>query len=127
MFEENSEAVRDNIATKANRNRSDPELDVGDFVKIIRRPCNYSEFKSSFVAWSSTVHRVERVVYENGSRMYKVADRPRPLFRHEFIKVEDVASAPTRRVRGKQELAALLRRTGYSREARSYVDELARA
>ena len=85
---------------------------MGDLVKIIRKPGKYSEFKSGFVAWSSTVHRVERVVYENGSRMYKVADRPRPLFRHELIKVEEVASAPRRRVRGKQEPAALLRRTG---------------
>ena len=112
VLEENSEAVRDNIAAKAKRNRSDPELDVGDFVKIIRKPGKYSEFKSGFVAWSTTVHQVERIVYENGSRMYKLADRPRPLFRHELLMIEDVASAPSRRVRGKQAPAALLRRTG---------------
>ena len=112
VLEENSETVRDNIAAKAKRNRSDPELGVGDFVNIIRKPGKYSEFKSGFVAWSSTVHRVGRVVYESGSRMYKVVDRPRPLFRHELLKVEDVASAPRRRVSGKQEPVALLRRTG---------------
>ena len=109
-LEENAGTVKENITEKANRNRSYPELDIGDNVKIIRKPGKYAEFKAGFVNWSITTHRVESIEYENGSRVYKVSQRVRPLLRHELLKVEAVERAPRRRVAGKQEPAALIQR-----------------
>ena len=105
----NAEKVKYNITSKAKSNRTYPDLAVGDLVKILRKPGKYAEFKAGFVAWSTSTHQVESINYENGSKVFKVSQRVRPLLMHELLKVEGAERAPRKRVVGKQEPAAQLR------------------
>ena len=107
---ENFWGVMARIEMKAMNNRTYPELNVGDTVKIIRKPGKYGEFKAGFVNWSMTVHAVEETTYRHGSRMYKVSDRDRPLLRHELLKVEGVERAPAQRLSRKSRPEELFRR-----------------
>ena len=101
--------IRDNIQDRARFNRKYPEVDVGDQVKIIRKPGKYSEYKSGFVAWSTEVYTVTAVSYNIlGQRQYSLNNYSTPLLRHELLKIEGVEAPSFRRVTGKQGVAALL-------------------
>jgi hypothetical protein len=109
LLEENANKIKETSA-KAQHTRHYSDLEVGDTVKIIQKPGTYSEFEAGFVGWSKTKHQVESIEYENGSRVYKVSQRVKPLLRHELLKIEAAESAQKRRIVGKQEPAALIQR-----------------
>ena len=106
---ENRQETLESIMRHAINNRKYPELEVGDMVKVIRKPGKYSEYKTSFIAWSDRIHNVVEVVPANsGLRTYRLDGVSRPLMRHELLRVDGVEQPPLRRVAGKQPTAALL-------------------
>ena len=107
-----TDKIRNSIIDHAIHNRNYPNLHVGDMVKVIRKPGKYSEYKTGFNAWGEETFRVEDVIIStNGLNMYKLEGRPRPLLRHELLRVEGVQRPPLLRVTGKQSTGALLQRT----------------
>jgi hypothetical protein len=99
---DNEEAVHARIESRARWNRSYPEIEVGDRVKIIRKPGKYSEYKASFNSWSEKAYTVASITHENGQARYFLAgySEPgsghvrKPLLRHELLRVEGVEPAP---------------------------------
>lgn len=106
---ENVALIRDNMQERARFNRKYSDIDVGDQVKIIRKPGKYSEYKSGFVAWSSEVYTISSISYNvMGQRQYNLSNYSTPLLRHELLKIEGSETPNLRRVEGKQEVSALL-------------------
>ena len=64
------EELRGRIAGKAHFNRKYPEIKVGDFVKLLRKPGKYGEYKTGFQAWSTERHRVSKIEYRNGDKVF---------------------------------------------------------
>jgi hypothetical protein len=91
-----------NIDRKAHRRRKYHGLQVGDNVKIIRKPGKYSEYKAGFVAWQTEVRTVEEIYYDNGVKLYKVSGFTKPMMRHELLKIQGVEAAPRERLRAQQ-------------------------
>ena len=98
-----AQEIRETTESTAHFNRKYPSLSVGDRVKVIRKPGKYSEFKANFNSWSQDAFTVEQITIDDGSTLYKLSDRVRPLMRHELLKVEDVQKTPRRRVMQKSE------------------------
>lgn len=88
------EELRGRIAGKAHFNRKYPDIKVGDFVKLLRKPGKYGEYKTGFQAWSTERHRVSKIEYQNGDKVFFLEGQPRPYRNHEILKVEDVQKPP---------------------------------
>ena len=74
-----------NISMKAKKEKIYPELRVGDKVKILRKKAiTEKERTSHFLKGEYTV---EEITQKLGQNYYKLADYPRPLMRHELLKV----------------------------------------
>ena len=74
-----------NISMKAKKEKIYPELRVGDKVKILRKKAiTEKERTSHFLKGEYTVEEITQIL---GQNYYKLADYPRPLMRHELLKV----------------------------------------
>ena len=102
--------IRDTTADKAHFDLKYPLIGFGDRVKILRKPGKYGDFKSHFVAWSEATYKVEEITYDSGNPVFKLEDRSKRLRLHEIFKVDGVEKAPKLKIKGKQEIAAQLRR-----------------
>jgi hypothetical protein len=99
---QNREAASQAITSAArNLRRYDP-VNVGDSVRVIRKPGKYSEFKAGFNNWSDRIYRVESIESVDGQAHYKLEGYPRDLLRHELLKIEGAERAPRVRLRFKQ-------------------------
>ena len=77
--------VKLNISMNARKTRVYPDLDVSSWVKILRKK-GISE-KAQTSHWLKEVFTVERIESKLGQKYYYVNGRPRPLLRHELLKV----------------------------------------
>ena len=74
-----------NVSMKASKEKIYPELDVGDKVKILRKKAiTEKERTSHFLKGEYTVEEISQKL---GQKYYKMSDYPRPLIRHELLKV----------------------------------------
>ena len=74
-----------NVASKANKGKIYPELFVGDKVKIMRKKAiTEKERTSNFLKGEYTVKAINE---KSGQKYFTLADYPRPLLRHELLKV----------------------------------------
>ena len=74
-----------NISMKAKKEKLYPELKVGDKVKIIRKKAiTEKERTSHFLKGEYTVEEITTKLKQN---YYKLTDYPRPLMRHDIVKV----------------------------------------
>jgi transposase InsO family protein len=96
-----------NIDRKAHRRRKYHGLQVGDSVKIIRKPGKYSEYKAGFISWHPEIRIVEEIYYDNGVKIYKVSGYKKHMMRHEMLKIQGVENAPRERLRAQQAELAL--------------------
>ena len=74
-----------NVSMKAKKEKLYPELKVGDKVKIIRKKAiTEKERTSHFLKGEYTVEEITTKLKQN---YYKLTDYPRPLMRHDIVKV----------------------------------------
>ena len=119
---EEVKAIREAIESEPRANRKYEDIEVGDLVKVIRKPGKYSEYKTNFNAWGTEVYKVEKIVVGvNGLLLYKLERRARPLLRHELLRVGDVQRPPQMRVTGKSSTSKLLRSTPTSAATKEAV------
>ena len=82
---ENEFKSKMNVSMKAKKEKMYPELNVGDKVKILRKKAiTEKERTSHFLQGEYTV---EEITQKLGQKYYKMTDYPRPLMRHELLKV----------------------------------------
>ena len=74
-----------NVASKAKKERIYPELEIGDKVKIMRKKLITEKERTSHFLKGEYV--VEEISEKLGQKYYKLTDYPRPLLRHELLKV----------------------------------------
>ena len=74
-----------NISMKAKKEKIYPELRVGDKVKILRKKAKTEKERTSHFLQGE--YTVEEITQKLGQNYYKLADYPRPLMRHELLKV----------------------------------------
>ena len=74
-----------NVASKAKKEKIYPELNVGDKVKIKRKKLITEKERTSH--WLKGEYTVESISEKLGQKYYKLTDYPRPLLRHELLKV----------------------------------------
>lgn len=98
------EELRARIGGKGKTNRKYPQINVGDRVKVMRKPGKYGEHKIGFVAWSRDTYRVERIEYEDGDPLFHLEGvlDSRPYRLHEILKVDGVEKPRATRVKVKQ-------------------------
>ncbi len=98
--------IRERIAGKAHFNRKYPTINVGDYVKILRKPGKFGEFKIGFVAWTKETYRVNKIEYQEGSPLFFLEgipdDRNRPYRQHEILKVKGTEKPANIRITGKR-------------------------
>ena len=91
-----------------------PEINIGDRVKIYRKPGKFAEMKEGFQYWSTRVYEVIDKWTENDMPVYKLEGYENPVRNHDILKVEGVEQARRKRVVGKQsETAAWFRHHMY--------------
>ena len=74
-----------NVSLKAKKERTYPEINVGDKVKILRKKAiTEKERTSHFLKGEYTV---EEITTKLKQKYYKLSDYPRPLMRHDIVKV----------------------------------------
>ncbi len=98
------EELRGRIEGKGHSNRKYPQIDVGSYVKVMRKPGKYGEHKIGFAAWSKEAYKVERIEYQEGAPLFFLEGTvdKRPYRLHEILKVEGVEKPPTTRAKTKQ-------------------------
>ena len=77
--------VKLNISLQAKRNRTYPEIEVGDSVKIMRKKGISEEDRTSH--WVKTPQTVKRIDKELGQNYYYLENDSRGYLRHELLKV----------------------------------------
>ena len=77
--------VKLNISLQAKRNRTCPEVDVGDRVKIMRKKGISEKERTSH--WVRTPQTVKRIDKKLGQNYYFLDDEKRGYLRHELLKV----------------------------------------
>ena len=70
---------------KAKRNRTYPDVNVGDYVKIFHKKTT-AQAKQQVSYFSKEKHEILSIVKQHGQSFYKV-DGQRPLLRNEMLKV----------------------------------------
>ena len=78
--------VKLNISMNARKTRVYPDLDVSSQVKIMRKK-GISE-KAHTSHWLKEIFTIERIETKLGQKYYYVNGRPKPLLRHELLKVD---------------------------------------
>ena len=74
-----------NVSMRAKKERTYPELKVGDKVRILRKKAiTEKERTSHFLKGEYTVEEITRKL---GQPYFKLSDYPRPLLRHDLVKV----------------------------------------
>ena len=74
-----------NVSMKAKKEKLYPELKVGDEVKIIRKKPSRKKKTSHFLKGEYTVEEITTKLKQQN--YYKLTDYPRPLMRHDIVKV----------------------------------------
>ena len=74
-----------NVSVKAKKERTYPELNVGDKVKILRKKAITEKERTSHFLKGEYV--VEEITTKLKQKYYKLTDYPRPLMRHDLLKV----------------------------------------
>ena len=74
-----------NVSMKAKKEKLYPELNVGDKVKIVRKKAITEKERTSRFLQGEYV--VEEITEKLNQKYYTLADYPRPLLRHELLKV----------------------------------------
>ena len=74
-----------NVSMKAKKERTYPELNVGDKVKILRKKAITEKERTSHFLKGEYV--VEEITTKLKQKYYKLTDYPRPLMRHDIMKV----------------------------------------
>ena len=74
-----------NVSMKAKKERTYPELNVGDKVKILRKKAITEKERTSHFLKGEYV--VEEITTKLKQKYYKLTDYPRPLMRHDLLKV----------------------------------------
>ena len=74
-----------NVSMKAKKERTYPELNVGDKVKILRKKAITEKERTSHFLKGEYV--VEEITTKLKQKFYKLTDYPRPLMRHDLLKV----------------------------------------
>ena len=74
-----------NVSVKAKKERTYPELNVGDKVKILRKKAITEKERTSHFLKGEYV--VEEITTKLKQKYYKLTDYPRPLMRHDLMKV----------------------------------------
>ena len=77
--------VKLNISLQAKRNRTYPELEVSNQVKVMRKKGITEKEKTSH--WNKTIYTVEKISKKLGQNYYYLAGVERPFLRHELLKV----------------------------------------
>ena len=77
--------VKLNISLQAKRNRTYPEIEVGDSVKIMRKKGISEKERTSH--WLKTRQTVQRIDKKIGQNYYYLEDENRGYLRHELLKV----------------------------------------
>ena len=83
--ESNRLEVKNNMELKAKRNRTYPDVNVGDYVKIFHKKTT-AKGKQQVSYFSKEKHEILSIVKQHGQSFYKV-DGQRPLLRNEMLKV----------------------------------------
>ena len=85
MKKENEFKAMVNVASKAKKERIYPELEIGSKVKIKRKKAiTEKERTSNFLKGEYTVEAINEKL---GQTYYTLTDYPRPLLRHELLKI----------------------------------------
>ena len=74
-----------NVSMKAKKERTYPELNVGDKVKILRKKAITEKERTSHFLKGEYI--VEEITTKLKQKYYKLTDYPRPLMRHDLLKV----------------------------------------
>ena len=74
-----------NVSMKAKKEKMYPELNVGDKVKILRKKAITEKERTSHFLKGEYV--VEEITTKLKQKYYKLTDYPRPLMRHDIVKV----------------------------------------
>ena len=74
-----------NVSMKAKKEKLYPELNVGDKVKIVRKKTITEKERTSHFLQGEYV--VEEIFEKLNQKYYRLTDYPRPLLRHELLKV----------------------------------------
>ena len=74
-----------NVSVKAKKEKMYPELNVGDKVKILRKKAITEKERTSHFLKGEYV--VEEITTKLKQKYYKLTDYPRPLMRHDLLKV----------------------------------------
>ena len=74
-----------NVSVKAKKEKMYPELNVGDKVKILRKKAITEKERTSHFLKGEYV--VEEITTKLKQKYYKLTDYPRPLMRHDIVKV----------------------------------------
>ena len=85
MKPKNHLLVKNNIISKAKRNRIYPDINVGDRVKIYTKKKLFH--KEHVSVWSKDSYEVVDIDISHGQQFYKLKDNTRPFMRHEILKV----------------------------------------
>ena len=81
----NEYAVKLNLELRALKNRTYPELNVGDEVKVMRKKAITEKERSS--RYLADTFKVTRIEEKLGQKYYYLEGRPRPHLRYELLKV----------------------------------------
>ena len=74
-----------NLELNAKRNRKYPDIEVGNKIRIYTKKGRFD--KERVPIWSKSIHEVKEITHNNNQLFYTVSDYPRPLMRHEILKV----------------------------------------
>ena len=77
--------VKLNICLQAKRNRTYPEIEVGDSIKIMRKKGISEKERTSH--WLKTIETIKRVDKKLGQNYYYLENDSRGYLRHELLKV----------------------------------------
>ena len=77
--------VKLNISMNARKTRLYPDLDVGDKVKKMRKKAISEKERTSH--YLKTIHTITKIEAKLGQKYYHVSDFPKPLLRHEMLKL----------------------------------------
>ena len=81
----NEAHVRTMLEINAIRKRKYPDLKVGDKVKLYQKKDKLDKERIS--VWNKTVYEVKDIKHEKDQEMYYLTNYPKPVLRHELLKV----------------------------------------
>ena len=81
----NEAHVRTMLEINAIRKRKYPDLKVGDKVRLYSKKDKLDKERIS--VWSKTVYEVKEIKHEKDQEMFYLTNYPKPVLRHELLKV----------------------------------------